>query len=214
MADELIAPSPRLQQAVVQVCAIDPDFSRVEARVGPLQVRQWPATYASLVRTVTGQQLSSHAARAIFSRLEALMTPITPENLLACSEAALKQAGLSRTKVATCRTLAEAIASGQLPLEDLSGWEDEAIAHALTQIKGIGPWTAEIFMLFCLERLDALPASDLAIRVAYQQLKGLGDRPSAQELRQHCEQLQPYRGVVAHLMWHYYRRVTGRSGQP
>ncbi|MGF1513502.1 MAG: DNA-3-methyladenine glycosylase family protein [Elainellaceae cyanobacterium] len=214
MERELIAPSPRLRQAVEQVCRLDSDFARVEAQVGPLSVRQWPATYAALVRTITGQQLSALAARAIFARLEALLNPITPENVLACGEESLKQAGLSRTKVATCRALAERVVSGELPLDDLSDWEDSAIVAKLTQVKGIGPWTAEIFMLFCLERLDALPASDLAIQVGYQRLKGLGDRPSAKELRQRCEPLQPYRGVVAHLMWHYYRYATGRVGQP
>ncbi|MGB3613778.1 MAG: hypothetical protein WBA10_08295 [Elainellaceae cyanobacterium] len=211
---DLTIPNPHLRQAIQHICRLDSDFGRIEAEVGPLQVRQWPPTYSALVRTITGQQLSAHAARAIFARLEVLMPTMPPELLLACSDADLKQAGLSRSKIATCRALAEQISSGALPLQDLSAWSDAAIAAALTQVKGIGPWTAEIFMLFCLERLDALPASDLAIRVAYQQLKGLGDRPSVKDLRQYCAPLKPYRGAVAHLLWHYYRRATGRSGQP
>ncbi len=211
---ELVPPSPRLRAAIEKVCALDPDFGRVEAQVGPLQVRRWAVTYSALVRTIAGQQLSAHAARAIFARLETRLDPVTPERLLACPEEALRQAGLSRTKVATCRALGELIASGDLPLDNLSEWDDSAIIDKLTQVKGIGPWTAEIFMLFCLERLDSFPASDLAIQVAYQQLKGLSDRPSAKALRQRCEPLQPYRGVVAHLMWHYYRYATGRLGQP
>ncbi|MEO0409189.1 MAG: DNA-3-methyladenine glycosylase 2 family protein [Cyanobacteria bacterium P01_A01_bin.135] len=211
---ELADPGPELRQAVEHICTRDADFSRVEAEAGPLQVRQWPATYSALVRTITGQQLSAQAAQAIFSRLQQQMGTVTPEQLLACSDADLKQAGLSRSKISTCQDLAERVLSGELPLAELGSWNDEAIATALTQIKGVGPWTADIFMLFSLNRLDALPASDLAVRVAYQQLKGLSERPSAKELRHHCAPLQPYRGVVAHLMWHYYRHRMGRSGQP
>lgn len=207
MADR-VAPNPALRHAVAHICRLDPDFSRVEAEAGPLTVRQWPASYSALVRIIVGQQLSARAAQSIFTRLENHVGTITPERLLACSDADLRQAGLSRSKILTCQALGEQVASGNIPLVRLETWNDEAIATALTQVKGIGPWTAELFMLFSLNRLDAFPASDLAVRVAYQQLKGIDERPSEKELRHCCAPFKPFRGAVAHLMWHYYRHKT------
>ncbi len=118
--------------------------------------------------------------------------------------------GLSRAKVASCKALAAAILEGKLDFEGFAALTDDEIASQLTQIKGIGAWTAEVFMLFCLERLDAFPASDLAIQVSYQTLKKLPDRPTRKQLIVLCEPLRSHRGAAAHLLWHYYRYLHQR----
>jgi DNA-3-methyladenine glycosylase II len=201
---ELVSLSPELRQAVTYICEIDPDFLQIEQEAGLLSVRPWNATFGSLVRVVVGQQLSTKAAQAIFLRLEQLIE-LTPARLLDCNEIELKQVGLSRAKIATCQQLAELILSGKLNLEDFATQSDAEIAQTLTQIKGIGSWTAEIYLLFCLERLDTFPAKDLAIQVGYQTLKQLDLRPTPSELILMCEPLAPWRGAAAHLLWHYYR---------
>jgi DNA-3-methyladenine glycosylase II len=201
---ELVSLSPELRQAVTYICEIDPDFLQIEQAAGLLSVRPWNATFGSLVRVVVGQQLSTKAAQAIFLRLEQLIE-LTPARLLDCNEIELKQVGLSRAKIATCQQLAELILSSKLNLEDFATQSDAEIAQTLTQIKGIGSWTAEIYLLFCLERLDTFPAKDLAIQVGYQTLKQLDLRPTPSELILMCEPLAPWRGAAAHLLWHYYR---------
>ena len=201
---ELLSLSPELRQAVTYICEVDPDFLQIEQEAGLLSVRRWDATFGSLVRVICGQQLSTKAAQAIFARLEQLIE-VTPDRLLECDETALKQVGLSRAKIATCQQLAEFIASGKLNLADFATQSDAEITQTLTQIKGIGSWTAEIYLLFCLERLDTFPAKDLAIQVGYQTLKKLDLCPTPKELIMMCEPLAPWRGAAAHLLWHYYR---------
>ncbi|MEA5449830.1 hypothetical protein VB780_14700 [Leptolyngbya sp. CCNP1308] len=204
---ELLPPSPQLRQAIAVVYDLDPSFERIEAETGPLTVRAWAAGFPSLVRIILGQQLSSRAALAIFQRLKAELE-LTPEAIAAAPEIALQHVGFSRAKIATCQRLAAALLSGQLSLEALADMTDlDAIAQ-LTQIKGIGVWTAEVYLLFCLERLSSFPASDLAVQVGYQRLKKLERRPTRKELIASTDRLDPYRGAVAHLLWHYYRQLA------
>jgi DNA-3-methyladenine glycosylase II len=201
---ERVSPSARLQQAVAEVCQRDRDFLKIEQQAGPLCVYQWPATFESLVKIILGQQLSAKAAFAIFQRLNQYLE-LTPKHLLACPDSTLQQVGLSRTKIATCKGLAAALLGDRLNLEQLALASNEQVIHQLTQIKGIGPWTANLYLLFCLERLNSFPASDLAIQVSYQWLKGLPRRPTSVELLEACTTLSPYQGGAAHLLWHYYR---------
>lgn len=207
--DGLRWPGQELRQAVTEVCDRDPDFLQVEHMAGALTIRCWPPGFASLVRIILGQQLSARAAQAIFQRLQQ-QHELTPTAVATASEAALKQAGLSHAKIATCQRLSAALLNEQLNLERLSDLTDtEAIAQ-LTQIKGIGIWTAEVYLLFCLGHLSSFPASDLAVQVGYQQLKNLEQRPTRAELLLQTEPLAPHRGAAAHLLWHYYRhRVRG-----
>lgn len=201
---ELLPPSASLRRAVEVVCDRDPSFKRIEAETGSITVRSWPAGFGFLVRTIVGQQLSSRAAWSIFRRLAAELE-LTPEAIAAAPEHTLKQVGLSRAKIVTCYQLSKAILADQLSLEGLVALSDaEAVEH-LTQIKGIGVWTAEVYLLFCLQRLSSFPASDLAIQVGYQRLKSLEQRPTRKDLLAATEFLHPYRGAVAHLLWHYYR---------
>lgn len=204
---ELLPPSPQLRQAVVVVCDRDPSFQRIEIEAGPLTVRIWEAGFPSLVRVIMGQQLSLRAAQAIFQRLKAELE-LTPEAIAAAPDLTLKQVGLSRAKIATCQRLSTAILSGQINLAALATLSDaEAVAH-LTQIKGIGVWTAEVYLLFCLQRLSSFPASDLAVQVSYQRLHKLESRPTRKELLISTSHLAPYRGAVAYLLWHYYRHLA------
>jgi DNA-3-methyladenine glycosylase II len=169
-----------------------------------LTVRTVAPGFPSLVRIILGQQLSSKAAQAIFQRLVAQLE-LTPEAIAAAPDTTLRQVGLSRAKIATCQRLAAALVSGQLTLATLATLSDADAVAQLTQIKGIGVWTAEVYLLFCLERLSSFPASDLAVQVGYQRLKNLASRPTRPALLKLTEPLAPYRGAVAHLLWHYYR---------
>ena len=205
--NELLPPSPELRQAVVVVYERAPTFQRIEAEAGPLTVRTWAPGFPSLVRVIMGQQLSSRAAQAIFQRLKTELE-LTPEAIAAAPDITLKQVGLSRAKIATCQRLSTALLSDQLSLETLATLPDaEAIAQ-LTQIKGIGVWTAEVYLLFCLQRLSSFPASDLAIQISYQRLHNLESRPTRQELLISTANLDPNRGAIAHLLWHYYRHLA------
>lgn len=205
--NELLPPSSLLRQAMEVVYDRDPTFQRIEAEAGPLTVRTWAAGFPSLVRIIMGQQLSSRAAQAIFQRLKAELA-LTPKAIAAAPYLTLQQVGLSRAKIATCQRLSTAILSDQLSLATLAILPDtEAIAQ-LTQIKGIGIWTAEVYLLFCLQRLSSFPASDLAIQIGYQRLKKLERRPTRKELIASTDDLDPYHGAVAHLLWHYYRHLT------
>lgn len=201
---ELIKPDLQLRNAIEQIYLVDADFRQIEAVAGELTVRSFPPTFASLVRIIVGQQLSTKAADAIFLRLNELLE-ISPVNIFACDPEDLHKVGLSRAKVNCCQQLASAIITGNLSIESFAELSDREIADRLIQIKGIGKWTIEIFLLFCLERLDTLPAGDLAIQISYQKLKNAIERPTAKELIILLQPLQPNRGAAAHLLWHYYR---------
>jgi DNA-3-methyladenine glycosylase II len=203
----LVVPSAALRQAVDAVCEGDRDFLQIEQVAGVLSVRREAASFAALVRIVLGQQLSAKAAQAIFLRLNTLLD-LTPTELANCSEVRLKEVGLSRAKIITCKQLADALLAGTLDLDQLSLLSDDQIIAELTRIKGIGNWTAQIYLLFCLERLNSFPASDLAIQVGYQRLKQLHHRPLPKELIGLLQPLEPYRGAAAHLLWHYYRFLS------
>jgi DNA-3-methyladenine glycosylase II len=206
---EWVVPNAQMQQAMAHVYERDRTFQAIEAEAGPLTLRKWPSGFPSLVRIVLGQQLSARAAQAIFQRLNEQVT-LTPEKFAVTSEDTLKQVGFSRAKIATCQRLANAILAQHLNLNTLPDLPDAQITEQLTQIKGIGVWTAEIYLLFCLDRLSSFPASDLAIQISYQRLKGLEQRPTRKELLEQTQDLIPYRGAIAHLLWHYYRHLAKR----
>lgn len=201
--EQLVAPSPRLRAAVDTICDRDPDFRKIEAEIGRLTVRRMPPSFASLVRIILGQQLSAKAAQAIFLRLYQQLE-LTPEVWIGCPEEQLRQIGLSQPKIATCKRAAAAILEGSLTLSGDS-LDDNTIAAQFTRIKGIGSWTAAIYLLFCLERLSCFPAADLALQVSYQTLKNLAVRPTPKTLLHLVQRFRPDGGAAAHLLWHYYR---------
>lgn len=200
-----VRPEERLRPAMEALAARDDDIARAFAICGPPPLRSQPADFAGMVNIIAAQQLSVHAARAIRERLAAAVDPLTAEGFLELPEETARRLGLSRQKHRYLRALAEAVATGELDFAALARMPDDDAMARLTAIKGVGRWTAEIFLLFALERPDVFPAQDLALQVAGQRIKGLSARPSAQDLRELAEAWRPYRSVAARFLWHYYR---------
>jgi DNA-3-methyladenine glycosylase II len=189
-----------------------PTMRMVHDAAGDPPLRRRPAGFEGLARIIVGQQLSVASASAIWLRTLNLCQPFAPEGLEALDDAVLASAGLSRAKIRTLRAISVACTSG-LDLSALEARSDAEIASALTAINGIGPWTADIYIMFCLGRGDGFAAGDLALQVGAQQALGLKARPSAEELLAIAEGWRPWRGVAARLLWNYYAHLkrTGRA---
>lgn len=179
-----------------------PVMRRVHDLVGDPAPRRHAPGFVGLARVVVGQQLSEASARAIWSRAELAVDPFDAETLLAMEVAALRAAGLSQGKIRTLRAAAEAVVAGDLSF-DARMPADELRARLLA-ISGVGPWTADIYMLFCLGHADGFAAGDLALQVAAQRAFALEARPSAGELEALAERWRPWRGVAALLLWAFY----------
>lgn len=197
-----------LTENIDALCALEPGFAATVARIGPPAPRVRPRGYETLLRTIVGQQVSVSAAAAVWNRLEALLGEgCPPEALLSRSEEALRGCGLSRQKQGYARSLAEMVTTGALDLHRLPEDDEDAIA-LLTRIKGIGRWSAEIYLLFAEGRPDIWPAGDLAVRIAVGQMLALPHRPEEREARTLAERWRPYRSAVALLAWHHYNGAT------
>jgi DNA-3-methyladenine glycosylase II len=168
--------------------------------------------FPTLIHIILEQQVSLASAGVAFTRLLSVASPLTPERFLALDDAELKRAGFSRQKTLYGRHLAEAVAGGRLNLAALAGMDDAEVKAELTRVKGIGSWTADIYLLMSLRRPDAWPAGDLALAVAMQEVKRLAARPSPPELAALAEAWRPWRAVGARLLWNYYlnRRAVRR----
>ena len=202
---------PTAARAALQLLvAADPDLAGIEAAAGPLPWRRRAAGFEGLLQAIVGQQISNQAAAAIWGRLRAVPGALQPQGLLALDEAALRSAGLSRPKVAHARSLAAAFADGTLETGALAAMEDEAAIAAIATVRGMGRWSAEVYLLFALEREDVFPAGDLALAGAAAALKGLAARPGPVPLRALAEGWRPWRGLAARLLWHHWRHLTGR----
>lgn len=198
-------PDEELRPALEALAEADADIARAYAHCGLPAVRRVQPGFAGLVRAIAGQQLSAKVAAVIQARLENALTEVTPASVLSLDESAAREIGLSGAKLRYMRGIAEAVESGRLSFEALADMpDDEAIAQ-LTALKGVGVWTAEIFLLFALRRPDVFPAQDLALQVAGQRLKGLPDRPDPATLRAVAEPWRPYRSTAARFLWHIYR---------
>jgi DNA-3-methyladenine glycosylase II len=173
-------------------------------RVGYPTPRQRAPGYETLLRTIVGQQVSVAAAASMWAKLEATLGPgCTPEALLAQDFDALRACGLSRQKQGYARSLAELVLSGELDLHSLPADDEEAIEQ-LVRIKGIGRWSAEIYLLFAEGRLDIWPAGDLAVQISIGTLFGLPERPSEKAIRDMAEAWRPHRSAMAIMAWHHY----------
>ena len=184
----------------------DSDLARAFEEVGAPPPRSRPAGFASLVDIVLAQQVSTSSYRAIAQRLEAAAGAITPASIAALGETGLRGIGFSRQKAIYARGLAEAVDEGRLDLDALALLPDEVAMAELVKLKGVGTWTAEIYLMFCLQRPDILPAGDLALRVAAGLVKRKRKRPEETALRRMGEAWRPWRSVAARLLWHYYAR--------
>ena len=171
---------------------------------GDPPLRRRAGGFEGLVRIVNGQQLSVASASAIYARVEATIKPLTAKKLLAASDETLRGCGLSRPKIKTLRAISEAVVGG-LALDALADMAEEDAIARLTGVSGIGPWTADIYLMFCVGRADVFASGDLALQIAAQMLMGLETRPTAKELAAIAnENWRPYRAVAARLLWAYY----------
>lgn len=198
--------------ALRRKCAV---ARRMHDAVGDPPLRLQPAGFEGLARIIVAQQLSVASAAAIWGRTSGLVQPFAADRLLALDEAVLRSAGLSRPKVRTLRAIATAVAVDGLDIEALAKAQDDAVAEALTGISGVGPWTSDIFLMFCLGRADAFAPGDLALQVAAQMAFDLDERPKADALEALAERWRPWRGVAARLLWAYYKYAKeAKSGAP
>ena len=204
MTDPFRLTDASLAEAVALLSAADSDFARIQTRLGtpPMWARE--AGFATLVYIILEQQVSLASAKAAYTKLQQASAGITPEGFLRFSDDELKTIGFSRQKAGYCRALARAILQGELDLRALDTMPDDEVHAALTRIKGIGPWTANIYLLMVLLRPDIWPAGDLALALAYQRLKQLPARPGTRELAAIAESWRPWRAVAARLLWHEY----------
>jgi DNA-3-methyladenine glycosylase II len=190
-----------------------PIMRQVHDVAGAPPLRRRPAGFEGLARIIVGQQLSVASASAIWERTAAACRPFEPRILLGLDDAQLAQAGLSRPKIRTLRAIAGACRNG-LDLARLEQAAEEEVHAALTAVTGIGPWTADIYIMFCLGRADAWAPGDLALQIAAQQALGLAERPGTDEMRALAERWRPWRAVAARLLWAYYAAVRQRKAVP
>ncbi len=191
-----------------------PVIRRLHDLAGDPPLRLRAPGFEGLARIIVGQQVSVASAEAIWSRTFTVVQPFDAATLLELSDEALRSAGLSRPKVRTLRAVAQSIADG-LDLAVLANAEEAAVRDALCGISGIGPWTADVFALFCMGRADAFAPGDLALQVAAQMAFELADRPNPKELETLAERWRPWRGVAARMLWAYYKAAKqASSGQP
>jgi DNA-3-methyladenine glycosylase II len=175
-------------------------------------LRRRPGGFPGLAAIIVAQQVSTSSATAILSRLMDRFPVLSPEAIRAAPDAALRDAGLSAAKIRTIHATAEAYLSGDLPLDRLGSLPSEEAGELLTSVSGIGPWTAEVYRLFCLGDADALPAGDLALQEAVRSLYDLPGRPGRSDFIALAERWRPLRGAAAHLLWSHYRHLKGRAG--
>lgn len=191
-------------RALQHLCDNDPDLAQILTILDPPIFWTRKPGFASLIHIILEQQVSLTSARASFDRLRKAISPLIPDRFLELNGARLKSFGFSRQKAAYARNLAKAIVDGQLNLSRLDTMADKTVREELIKIKGIGPWTANIYLLTVLRRPDIWPKEDLALAVAAQKLKRLPARPTPQELETLSTAWKPWRAVAARLLWHYY----------
>ena len=203
-----------LDAALTHLVAADPRLRELLVRAGPPKLRRRPAGFPGLCAIVCAQQLSTASASAIWGRLAAAFDPFHHDALRRARAAKLARLGLSQPKIKTVKAIGTAIAKGEIDLDAIAAMEADEAHAALTALHGIGPWTADIYLLFCLGHADAWPAGDLALQEAARMAFGLKSRPSAKQLAALAERWRPWRGVAAHLLWNYYRVVKRRDPVP
>ena len=194
-----------IRDALNDIATRDTDLADALQEYGYPAPRIHEPGFASLINIIIGQQVSTHVAAAIRERLETALNPLTPETFLNAEDEALRAVGFSKRKVEYGKGLAVAIINGTLETERLIALDDDEVTKTLTNIRGIGRWSADIYMLFALGRANAWPIDDLAIQVAVQKLKRMRKRPDRKRMEAIAKRWRPYRGVAALFLWHYYK---------
>lgn len=190
----------------------DPLMRRLAAELGPPPLRKRAPGFAGLAQIVVGQQVSTASAAAIWARCLTVFDPFSPEIVAGAADERFREAGLSRPKIRTLRAIAAAIAEGTLPIDTLHEHAADEAHALLTSVSGIGPWTADVYLLFCLGHPDAFATGDLALQEAMRIAADLETRPNAVALHAMAEAWRPWRGVAAGLLWAHYARMKRREG--
>lgn len=201
-----------LDAALAELVQHDPRLAPVAEKAGAFNLRRRDAGFAGLCAIICGQQLSTASAAAIRDRLFAAFDPFDHDAVRKARTDRLKRLGLSAPKIKAIRAIGKAVADGVIDLDAVGEMEADAAHQALIALHGIGPWTADIYLLFCLGHADAFPAGDLAVQEAARIAFNLRQRPDAKALTKMAEAWRPWRGVAAHLLWAYYHVVKRREG--
>jgi len=201
-----------LEHAVHALVTQDKRLKPIFALTGMPALRQREPGFAGLAHIVCGQQLSTASASAIWARLTAAFNPFDHDAIRKARADRLGRLGLSAAKIKTLKSLAREIAAERLNLDVLANEDADAAHNTLTALHGIGPWTADVYLLFCLRHSDAWPAGDLAVQEAVRIGLGLKTRPTAKQMAPLAEPWRPLRGAAAHLWWTYYRALKKREG--
>ena len=202
-----------LDASLAALMKTDPRLAPILAAAGRPPLRRRAGGFPGLAAIVVSQQLSTASAGAIWGRLAKAFDPFDPAAIRTARADRLARIGLSAAKIKTLKEISRALAKG-LDLDALAAMEADAAHARLTAVHGIGPWTADIYLLFCLGHADAWPAGDLAIQEAMRLAFKLKTRPNAKEAIAFAERWRPWRGAAAYVLWSYYRFAKGRSGTP
>ena len=190
-----------MRKAIIHLKKKDPTLARIIEAVGPYRMQYAPPTFANLVRSIVFQQLNGKAASAIYQRLLDAAGDITPESILKLRPARLRKIGLSRQKSAYIADLARHTHSGSVVFDTIHELTDEEVIEHLTAVKGIGVWTAHMFLMFALRRADILPTGDLGVRMAIRKAYALADLPTKAEMEELALAWRPYCSVAAWYLW-------------
>jgi DNA-3-methyladenine glycosylase II len=209
-AARTLASAADIRAAVIALRKACPTMRRLHDIVGDPPVRRQASGFKGLAGIVVAQQLSAASAAAIWRRTEGVVKPFRPEVMAALPDEALRGAGLSRPKIRTLRAVSEAAASGALDFKRLHRLPEERMREALTAVSGIGPWTADIYLMFCLGRPDAFAPGDLALQLSAQSAFALESRPGPAEIEALAERWRPWRAVAALILWSYYAHERRR----
>ena len=209
----LILSRKTLALAARELASRDQLLANIHATYGDPPLWQRASGFRTLVHIILEQQVSLSSAKSMLLRLETAIQPFTPERFLELGDERLRKLGVTRQKSAYVLHLSDEIVSGRLKLRGLTRLDDDQVLVRLTGIKGIGLWSANIYLLMAMRRADIWPAGDLALAVAIQELKNLKRRPSPQELEAIAEQWRPHRAVAARMLWQYYlgRKIRVKS---
>ena len=203
-----------LQAGLAELVAADPQLAPVAEKAGAFSLRRREPGFPGLCAIVCGQQLSTASAAAIRARLFAAFDPFHHDTLRRARADKLKRLGLSAPKIKSIREIGKAVAKGRIDLTAVGNMDADQAHSALTALHGVGPWTADIYLLFCLGHADAFPSGDLAVQESARLALGLRKRPDAKVLTKIAEAWRPWRGVAAHLLWAYYHVVKKRDVLP
>lgn len=205
---------PSFATAVTELCSADSDLAAIVEQHGIPAFWAREPGFPTLVLLILEQQVSLASARAAYDRLDTRLGGLTPRGVLDSTDEELRADGFSRQKNRYARALAAAVEDGSLDLDEVASLDDVGVREALVALPGIGPWTAEVYLLSALRRPDTWPTGDIALQEAVRRAKDLERRPSAEELEAIGDAWRPHRGSAARLLWHLYLSENGRRASP